>query len=93
MGGHRSSGLPSRPHAIVLVPSAAMGPRFAIAAGLLAGVGVAAIVVIGVLVLAPDPPVASPPAASTAIASGDGPTASPGGPSSHAKRHAVRFAL
>jgi thiol-disulfide isomerase/thioredoxin len=64
-----------------------MGPRFAIAAGLLAGVGVAAVLVIGVLALAPDPPASSIPAPSialgtsqpTADASGEStaPTASP----------------
>jgi thiol-disulfide isomerase/thioredoxin len=45
-----------------------MGPRFAIAAGLLAGVGVAAILLIGVLALAPEP-VPSTPGAPTAQAS------------------------
>ena len=49
------------PPSLVLVPSDAMGPRFAIAAGLLAGVGVAAALIIGVLALAPDPPTPSPP--------------------------------
>jgi cytochrome c biogenesis protein CcmG, thiol:disulfide interchange protein DsbE len=47
-----------------------MGPRFAIAAGLLAGVGVAAVLVIGVLALAPEPPAPSIPAPSV-IASGE----------------------
>ena len=46
-----------------------MGPRFAIAAGLLAGVGVAAILVIGVLALAPDPPAPPVPAPSIALRS------------------------
>ena len=48
-----------------------MGPRFAIAAGLLAGVGVAAVLVIGVLALAPEPRTPSIPAPSLAIASGE----------------------
>jgi cytochrome c biogenesis protein CcmG/thiol:disulfide interchange protein DsbE len=52
-----------------------MGPRFAIAAGLLAGVGVAAVLVIGVLALAPDPPVLSIPAPSIALGTSQ-PTAS-----------------
>jgi cytochrome c biogenesis protein CcmG/thiol:disulfide interchange protein DsbE len=55
-----------------------MGPRFAIAAGLLTGVGVAAVLVLGVLALAPDPPAPSIPAPSTALASSS-PTASAGG--------------
>jgi cytochrome c biogenesis protein CcmG/thiol:disulfide interchange protein DsbE len=46
-----------------------MGPRFAIAAGLLAGVGVAAVLVIGVLALAPEPPAPSGPVPSVAIGS------------------------
>ena len=67
-----------RPTLLVLVPSAAMGPRFAIAAGLLAGVGVAAVLVIGVLALAPDPPAPSIPAPSIAVASSQ-PTAGASG--------------
>jgi thiol-disulfide isomerase/thioredoxin len=55
-----------------------MGPRFAIAAGLLAGVGVAAILVIGVLALAPDPPAAPAPSPSIALRS-SGPSAGPSG--------------
>lgn len=47
-----------------------MGPRFAIAAGLLAGVGVAAIVLIGLLALAPEPAAPSTPGPSIATASG-----------------------
>ena len=43
-----------------------MGPRFAIAAGLLAGVGVASALIIGVLALAPDPATPSAPAPSIA---------------------------
>ncbi|MBI3748348.1 MAG: redoxin domain-containing protein [Chloroflexi bacterium] len=42
-----------------------MGPRFAIAAGLLAGVGVAAILLLGLLALAPEP--ASPPTPAPSI--------------------------
>ena len=57
-----------------------MGPRFAIAAGLLAGVGVAAVLVIGVLALAPEPPSPSVPAPSVATGS-DGPSAAPIGTS------------
>jgi hypothetical protein len=57
-----------------------MGPRFAIAAGLFAGVGVAAIVVIGVLALSPDPPVPVTPRPSMAFESGP-PSASPAGSS------------
>ena len=53
-----------------------MGPRIAIAAGLLAGVGVAAVLVIGVLALAPDPPVPSIAAPSVVPATSQ-PTASP----------------
>jgi thiol-disulfide isomerase/thioredoxin len=49
-----------------------MGPRFAIAAGLLAGVGVAAILLIGLLVVAPEPRSSSTPAPSIAPASGSG---------------------
>ena len=57
-----------------------MGPRFAIAAGLLAGVGVAAVLVIGVLALAPDPP--APSIAAPSIAQGSGePTVSASGAS------------
>ena len=59
----------SRPPPLVLVPSAAMGPRFAIAAGLLAGVGVAAILLIGLLALAPEPTSQATPAPSIAQAS------------------------
>lgn len=56
-----------------------MGPRFAIVAGLLAGVGVAAILLLSLLVLAPEPAPAATPAPSVAQASG---TASPSfGPS------------
>lgn len=47
-----------------------MGPRLAIAAGLLAGVGVAAIVLIGLLALAPEPTAPSTPAPSVAGATG-----------------------
>jgi len=47
-----------------------MGPRFAIAAGLLAGVGVAALLLIGLLVLAPEPSIPATPAPSIAQASG-----------------------
>lgn len=54
-----------------------MGPRFAIAAGLLAGVGVAAILLLGLLVLAPEPASPSTPAPSVAQASSSG-TPSPG---------------
>jgi thiol-disulfide isomerase/thioredoxin len=46
-----------------------MGPRFAIAAGLLAGVGVAVILLIGLLVLAPEPASPATPAPSIALAS------------------------
>jgi thiol-disulfide isomerase/thioredoxin len=46
-----------------------MGPRFAIAAGLLAGVGVAAILLLGVLALAPGPTASPTPAPSIAQAS------------------------
>ena len=60
-----------------------MGPRFAVAAGLLAGVGVAAILVIGVLALAPDPPASAIPTPPIAIGS-NGPSASPGGASTSA---------
>jgi cytochrome c biogenesis protein CcmG/thiol:disulfide interchange protein DsbE len=64
-----------------------MGPRFAIAAGLLAGVGVAVILVIGVLALAPDPPAAPVPAPSITLRTG-APTASatgaPGAPTASA---------
>jgi thiol-disulfide isomerase/thioredoxin len=58
-----------RPGPLVLVPSAAMGPRLAIAAGLLAGVGVAAILLLGLLVLAPEPAPPATPAPSIAQAS------------------------
>jgi thiol-disulfide isomerase/thioredoxin len=52
-----------------------MGPRFAIAAGLLAGVGVAAILLIGLLALAPEPTSSPTPAPSIVQATGsDGPT-------------------
>jgi thiol-disulfide isomerase/thioredoxin len=47
-----------------------MGPRFAIAAGLLAGVGVGAILLIGLLALAPEPTSTATPAPSVAQASG-----------------------
>jgi thiol-disulfide isomerase/thioredoxin len=47
-----------------------MGPRLAIAAGLLAGVGVAAILLLGLLVLAPEP--ASPPTPAPSIAQAAG---------------------
>jgi thiol-disulfide isomerase/thioredoxin len=57
-----------------------MGPRFAIAAGLLAGVGVAAIVLIGLLALAPEPASPSTPAPSIAQASST-PSAGPSTPS------------
>jgi cytochrome c biogenesis protein CcmG, thiol:disulfide interchange protein DsbE len=60
-----------------------MGPRFAIAAGLLAGVGVAAILLIGLLALAPDP--TSPPTPAPSIpeaASSAGPTSSAPGTAS-----------
>jgi cytochrome c biogenesis protein CcmG/thiol:disulfide interchange protein DsbE len=58
-----------------------MGPRFAIAAGLLAGVGVAAILLIGVLALAPEP-APSTPGPTIAQASGsDEATAGPPTPS------------
>ena len=64
-----------------------MGPRFAIAAGLLAGVGVAAILLLGLLVLAPEPASRPTPAPSVAQASSSGTpssgpsaTASPTGP-------------
>jgi thiol-disulfide isomerase/thioredoxin len=59
-----------------------MGPRFAIAAGLLAGVGVAAILLIGLLALAPEPASQATPAPSVApassptVAPSDAPTAS-----------------
>ena len=46
-----------------------MGPRFAIVAGLLAGVGMAAILLIGILALAPEPASSSTPAPSFAQAS------------------------
>ena len=46
-----------------------MGPRSAIAAGLLAGVGVAAILLIGLLALAPEPAAPPTPAPSIALAS------------------------
>jgi cytochrome c biogenesis protein CcmG/thiol:disulfide interchange protein DsbE len=55
-----------------------MGPRFAIAAGLLAGVGVAALLVIGVLALAPDPPAPSIPPPSIAPASIEPPASASG---------------
>ena len=55
-----------------------MGPRFAIAAGLLAGVGVAAILLLGLLALAPEP--ASPATPAPSIAQ----TPTPGNPSSGA---------
>jgi len=60
-----------------------MGPRFAIAAGLLAGVGVAAILLIGLLALAPEP--ASPPTPAPSIAQASstasaGTSASPNAP-------------
>jgi thiol-disulfide isomerase/thioredoxin len=58
-----------------------MGTRFAIVAGLLAGVGVAAVLVLSVLALAPDPAVPSIPAPSLALQSSR-PTAVAGGPSS-----------
>jgi thiol-disulfide isomerase/thioredoxin len=52
-----------------------MGPRFAIAAGLLAGVGVAVILLIGLLALAPEPTSSPTPAPSIAQAtSSDGAT-------------------
>src|SRR5512140_1367171 len=55
-----------------------MGPRFAIAAGLLAGVGVAAILLLGLLVLAPEPGSAPTPAPSIARASNsDTPSSGP----------------
>ncbi|MEA2607841.1 MAG: cytochrome c biosis protein CcmG, thiol:disulfide interchange protein DsbE [Chloroflexota bacterium] len=57
-----------------------MGPRFAIAAGLLAGLGVAAILVIGVLALSPDPSVPAAPTPSIALESNE-PSASPASPS------------
>jgi thiol-disulfide isomerase/thioredoxin len=57
-----------------------MGPRFAIAAGLLAGVGVAAILVIGVLALSPDPSVPVVPTPSIALESSE-PSGSPASPS------------
>jgi thiol-disulfide isomerase/thioredoxin len=57
-----------------------MGPRIAIAAGLLAGVGVAAVLVIGVLALAPDPPAPSIPAPSIAVGTSQ-PSAGTSGPS------------
>ncbi len=47
-----------------------MGPRFVIAAGLLAGVGVAAILLLSLLVLAPEPVAPATPAPSIAQASG-----------------------
>ena len=46
-----------------------MGPRFAIAAGLLAGVGVGAVLLIGLLALAPEPASPATPAPSIAQAS------------------------
>lgn len=59
-----------------------MGPRFAIAAGLLAGVGVAAILLVGLLALAPEPTAPSTPPPSIAGASAsDAPTAGPSAPS------------
>lgn len=64
-----------------------MRPRFAIAAGLLAGVGVAAILLIGLLALAPEPASSPTPAPSVAEASnpvspsaGSSPVSSSGGP-------------
>ena len=52
-----------------------MGPRYAIAAGLLAGVGVAALLLIGLLALAPEPGAAPTPAPTIAQASNSaGPT-------------------
>ena len=54
-----------------------MGPRFAIAAGLLAGVGVAAILLLSLLVLAPEPGASATPAPSVPQAS------SPSAPPSH----------
>ncbi len=61
-----------RPQPLVLVPSAAMGPRFAIAAGLLAGVGVGAVLLIGLLALAPEPASPATPAPSIAQATSAG---------------------
>ena len=55
-----------------------MGPRFAIAAGLLAGVGVAAILLLGLLALAPEPASMATPAPS--IAQGSSPSAPSSGP-------------
>ena len=75
---------------LVLVPSAAMGPRFAIAAGLLAGVGVAAVLLVGLLALAPEPDSPATPApsiaqaSSSAAASSGAPAASSAAPSSSA---------
>ncbi|MGZ8437531.1 MAG: TlpA family protein disulfide reductase [Candidatus Limnocylindrales bacterium] len=67
-----------------------MGPRFAIAAGLLAGVGVAAILLIGLLALAPEPVAPATPApsiahaSSSAAASSGAPAASSAAPSTPA---------
>jgi thiol-disulfide isomerase/thioredoxin len=55
---------------LVLVPSAAMGPRYAIVAGLLAGVGVAVVLLIGLLALAPEPSSPATPAPSIAVSAG-----------------------
>jgi cytochrome c biogenesis protein CcmG/thiol:disulfide interchange protein DsbE len=76
----------TRPGSLVLVPSAAMGPRFAIAAGLLAGVGVAAILLIGLLALAPEPASVPTPAPSIVQASSSAatPSGEPSGSSSSA---------
>ena len=56
-----------------------MRPRYAIAAGLLAGIGAAAVLVIGVLALAPEPPGPSIPAPSIALGSRE-PAPNPSGP-------------
>ncbi len=67
-----------------------MGPRFAIAAGLLAGIGVAAILLIGLLALAPEPAAPPSPAPSIAEASGAAqPTPGPASPSTVASASAT----
>jgi cytochrome c biogenesis protein CcmG/thiol:disulfide interchange protein DsbE len=69
-----------------------MGPRFAIAAGLLAGVGVAAILLLGLLVFAPEP--ASPPTPAPSIAQASSPdVASPGATTSPAASSAAASAV
>lgn len=63
-----------------------MGPRFAIAAGLLAGVGVAAILLLGLLVFAPAPASPPTPAPSIAQASSSAPPSSGASTSATASR-------